>query len=115
MRSDVDTQCIEKMLSYCNRAFALLEKCKYDYEIFKNDEFYLAFPMIEMQIGEITTHFTEEFKENTKNEMPWQMMKRMRNMFAHAYDDMEGKIIWDTAIIDIPELKKFCEKYLREI
>jgi uncharacterized protein with HEPN domain len=114
MRGNVDRQCLEKMLSYCDRAIALLEICEYNYERFKSDQFFLSISMIEMQMGEITTHLTEEFKKDTKNQVPWQMMKDMRNMFAHAYDGMDRKIIWDTAIESIPELKKFCENYLNE-
>jgi len=41
-------------------------------------------------------------------------MKAMRNMFAHAYSSMSRKIIWDTAVNDIPALLKFCSKILQE-
>jgi uncharacterized protein with HEPN domain len=114
MRGNVDRQCLEKMLSYCDRAITLLEECNYDYEKFKSDKFFLSISMIEMQMGEITTHLSKEFRDNTENIIPWRMMKNMRNMFAHAYDDMEAKAIWKTAVEDIPELKKFCESYLEE-
>ncbi|MDR0987258.1 MAG: DUF86 domain-containing protein [Ruminococcus sp.] len=114
MRGDINRQCLEKILSYSDRAIALLKKCNYDYETFRSDEFYLSISMIEMQIGEITNHFTTEFKTETKDEIPWNLIKSMRNLFAHAYDGMDSKVIWDTAVNDIPILKSFCETYLKE-
>lgn len=38
----------------------------------------------------------------------------MRNMVAHSYGSMDRQIIWETAIVDIPTLKQFCEEQLEE-
>ncbi|MDR0903831.1 MAG: DUF86 domain-containing protein [Ruminococcus sp.] len=113
MHVDVDRQCLEKILSYCDRTIALLEKCNFDYETFRSDEFYLSISMLLMQIGEITGHFTAEFKTATENQIQWKLMKSMRNMFAHNYDNMDSQIIFSTATKNIPELKTFCEETLK--
>ena len=36
----------------------------------------------------------------------------MRNLVAHNYGSMSRDIIWETASVDIPTLKTFCEEQL---
>ena len=36
----------------------------------------------------------------------------MRNRFAHNYMGMDVKMIWDTALREVPKLKAFCEEQL---
>lgn len=50
----------------------------------------------------------------TSEEMNWQQIKAMRNIVAHHYGKIELKIVWDTAMIDIPLLRAFCERQLGE-
>jgi uncharacterized protein with HEPN domain len=38
----------------------------------------------------------------------------MRNLYAHHYEEMKIRDIWNTAVNDIPLLQAFCEKYLEE-
>jgi uncharacterized protein with HEPN domain len=38
----------------------------------------------------------------------------MRNRLAHAYDDIENALIWDTAIHDVPVLREKLETYLAD-
>ena len=39
-------------------------------------------------------------------------MKGMRNLVAHSYGSMNRRIIWETAVMDIPVLKRFCEEQI---
>ena len=39
----------------------------------------------------------------------------MRNMFAHDYGSMDIDRIWDTVVMDIPELENYCEEALNQI
>lgn len=64
-----------------------------------------------MQIGELANHLSEDFKESNRN-MPWHLIRAMRNWFAHSYYEMDVNRIWDTATNDIPALRKFCESVL---
>jgi uncharacterized protein with HEPN domain len=65
-----------------------------------------------MQIGELVGGLSEEFKSATRSQMPWGMMKGMRNIFAHAYITI-GKIdVWETASQDIPNLLRFCDSVI---
>ena len=39
-------------------------------------------------------------------------IKGMRSLIAHNYGSMSRDIIWETASVDIPALKNFCEEQL---
>jgi uncharacterized protein with HEPN domain len=67
-----------------------------------------------MQIGEISSGLSEEFKEQTRSQVPWGLVKSMRNMFAHDYASMDKATVWETATEDIPTLLHFCERTIEK-
>ena len=67
-----------------------------------------------LQIGEIAGNLSEEFRKETSNEMPWNMIKGMRNLLAHAYGEIDAEKLWDTVLNDLPSLKSFCDRYLTQ-
>jgi uncharacterized protein with HEPN domain len=114
MRDKKDIQIIEKILTYCKKIATIMEKHKFNFTEFESDdEFFGAISMFEMQIGELSGHLTTEFRNETQNIIPWRGIKGMRNLYAHEYDKMEIKDIWDTALKDIPKLIEFCEHYIK--
>ena len=54
-------------------------------------------------IGEATRMISEDFK-NAHPEVPWAVMKQMRNILVHSYMQTNMDIVWDTAAKDVPEL-----------
>ena len=38
-------------------------------------------------------------------EVPWADIRGIGNQLRHAYDQLDGDIIWNTATISVPELK----------
>jgi len=60
-------------------------------------------------IGEAATHLPIEIQEQYKD-IPWGMMKGIRNVLAHEYFGIDLKIIWKTVKEDLPALKKLLEK-----
>jgi uncharacterized protein with HEPN domain len=67
-----------------------------------------------MQIGELAGGLSDEFKDKTRVQMPWGLMKGMRNHFAHGYATMEKSDVWETATKDIPNLLLFCCRVIEE-
>ena len=65
-----------------------------------------------LQIGELGSRLSQEFREATANRVQWGPIKGMRNLVAHSYGSMSRDIIWETAVTDIPVLKEFCEEQL---
>jgi hypothetical protein len=65
-------------------------------------------------IGELVKSFSDEFLEHSE-EIPWKLIRDMRNIFAHAYhQNINFTIVWETMQHDIPMLRAFCADVLKE-
>ena len=56
-------------------------------------------------IGEASSHLPPEIQEQFKD-VPWGMMKGIRNILAHEYFGIDLEIVWKTVTEDLPVLKK---------
>lgn len=65
-----------------------------------------------MQIGELTTHLTDDFKQ-TYTGMPWIQIKALRNLVAHNYGKIDEESLWETVTGDIPKLKNYCSSIVK--
>lgn len=102
------------MLKYCRDVIKLTERFGKNYEAFRDDMAYrYSISMAVYQVGELSNHLTEEFKAN-HSDIPWRIIRGMRNWFAHNYYGMDIIKIWEAAADDIPELAEFCKKVLAE-
>jgi uncharacterized protein with HEPN domain len=63
--------------------------------------------MCVLQIGELTTHLSEDFKIS-HSEVPWKAIKDMRNVAAHRYHTFGIEELFKTITEDIPNLQVFC-------
>ena len=54
-------------------------------------------------IGEAAAAVSDEFK-TVHPDIPWAVMKQMRNILVHEYMQTSMDIVWDTAVKDVPEL-----------
>lgn len=59
-----------------------------------------------LQIGELTSHLSGEFKKETKADIYWPAIKAMRNLLAHNYGAVDIDRVWETIIREIPLLLK---------
>ena len=66
-----------------------------------------------IQIGELAGQLSDDFKSE-RREVPWRLIKDMRNIFAHDYSRVDNEIVWDTLKRSIPDLQDKCEKILAE-
>lgn len=111
-----DRTIIAHILEYCEQIDECFSRFGNSHEAFLSDVIFRnAVSMAELQIGELSGRLTENFKEKTKEEIPWKEIRGMRNIFAHNYLGMDVEIIWEAATNDIPVLKKFCEDQLGEL
>ena len=78
-----------------------------------NMAFQCSTNMCIMQIGELTTKLSEEFKEKN-NVVPWRLIRATRNITAHDYEKIDFKHMWQTLIEDIPKLKTQLTDILEE-
>ena len=59
-------------------------------------------------IGEAAYMLSQEFK-NSHSEIPWDDIIRMRHVLVHGYATILPELLWNTALIDVPQLKKEIE------
>ena len=100
-----DQTIADKILEYCAEIETILARLNHSEKAFLKDKglsagtvFYIA------QIGKLTAHFSDEFKEE-HSEIPWREIKGMRNILIHEYHTASPKTIWETATEDIPSLR----------
>ena len=104
------------MKEYCEQIDKTFDMFGKNIEDFNNNVIFRnAISMPIFQIGELVNHLTSEYIEETKEAINWNEVRGMRNRFAHGYYDMDYSIIFDTAIKDIPVIKKFIDKQLKNL
>lgn len=103
---------LRHIMDYCEEIDKTINRFGNEYEVFSKDTVYQnAVALCVLQIGELTTHFTEEFK-NTYHEMPWNQIKALRNVVAHNYGKIDKETLWETISSDIPQLQSYCKNIL---
>ena len=56
-----------------------------------------------MVIGEAANHIPDQVQE-THSDVPWALMRAMRNRVVHVYFDVDPGVLWDTVHTDLPNL-----------
>ena len=98
-----DLQRIRHMRDYCIEIEKTIARYGKEFGRFDTDADYqrsISFSIL--QIGELSSGLSAEYQEATSGKMQWGAIKGMRNMVAHNYGNMDRKIIWETAVTDIP-------------
>ena len=104
---------IAQILAHCEDISAFLDRCGRDPEAFVRDRmFFNAVSMSVLQIGELANGLSEEYRAATARQMPWNMIRGMRNALAHTYGQIDEDVMWNTVINDVPKVRAFCEKEL---
>ncbi len=62
-------------------------------------------------IGEAATHVPDDVQQ-AHPEVPWAVMKAMRNRLVHVYFSVDPQIVWDTIHNDLPPLIEPLRKLL---
>ena len=113
-KRDTDKIVVQKIISYCDNIAELMKKYNSSFETYLSDiSFQYSCNMCILQIGELTTRLTDKFKEQ-HNEIPWRLIKAMRNVHAHDYESVSLEHVWGTLTKDIPALREKMEKLLSE-
>ena len=98
--------CIDRIGSYTlglsfddfSKNFMAVEACLYNIQI----------------IGEAVSHLPVEVKEK-ETQIPWLLIKGMRNRLIHEYFGTDLSLVWDTIKIDLPSLKIKLENIKAEL
>lgn len=113
MQKSPDLQILEHIRDYCLEIEKSIERYGNSFDVFDEDKDYqrsISFSIL--QIGELSSRLSQEYREKTRSRIQWGPIKGMRNLVAHSYGSMSREVIWETAVNDIPVLKEFCEEQL---
>ncbi|GHV33662.1 hypothetical protein FACS1894187_02560 [Synergistales bacterium] len=95
---------VQRMSEYCEEIPETIERFGDSLETFSTDRDYQkSVGMSIFQIGELSTHSTKEFQEKY-DEIPWEKIRKIRNLVGHEYEQMDIKKVWGVAKEDIPSL-----------
>lgn len=104
-----DIAILKKIIKYCDQIDMTKARFGATLEALSSDEIYLnASAMCILQIGELTSHLTTEFRQQY-NGMPWKQIKDMRNIAAHHYGEFSAARLWATMENDIAPLRDYCQ------
>ena len=105
---------IQHIVRYCDEIAETMARFGSEEESFFADKDYrksIALSLLE--IGELAKGLSSEFRGDTK-EMHWNLIIGMRNTVAHQYSKIELDTLFNTARIEVPQLKAFCETVLEK-
>lgn len=65
-----------------------------------------AVSMSLLTIGEMVGRVAQDYPGFLEQhpEIPWSIIRAMRNRVAHGYYELDFSIVWDTVLTDLPEL-----------
>lgn len=103
---------LEKTISEIDIAFEMLENA--DLTIFLGDEkLKRAVGMTVINIGELVKNISDELRSE-HSEVPWKAVAGMRDIAAHKYQTLRMEDVYNTVLIDFPDLKNTLLKILEE-
>lgn len=114
MEDNRNADVLLRIISYCNEILATIQRFGEDYTVFAQDSVYKnAVALCVLQIGELTMHLTNDFKQAYTG-IPWTQIKALRNVVAHNYGKIDEESLWETITGDIPKLKDYCSSIIQQ-
>lgn len=108
-----DLQRLEHIRDYCDEIQKTIARYGKSFDIFDADaDYQRSVSFCILQIGELSSRLSPEYREATADRIQWGPIKGMRNLVAHSYGSMSRDIIWETAVTDIPVLRRFCDQQI---
>ncbi|MBQ0026010.1 MAG: DUF86 domain-containing protein [Lachnospiraceae bacterium] len=108
-----DRAILLRIKKYCEDIGIFIDRFGENYDVFTTDRAYFnAVSMCVFQIGELSGKLSEDYRDETSDQIPWQDIKGMRNIVAHDYGSIDEELLWETVIEDIPALRRFCTAQL---
>ena len=106
-------QILKHIISYADQINEATSLFNGNLEQLKNNTVYRnAVALCVLQIGELSNHLTEDYRNLTSGEIPWREIRGLRNIVAHHYGKIDYELLWETVSFDVPNLKSFCEKQI---
>lgn len=99
---------LQDIITAANHIISFTEGYSQDELAVDKLRFFVVVKNVEI-IGEAAFMLSLEFKEK-HNEIPWNDIIRMRHVLVHGYATILPELLWHTALVDVPLLKKQIEE-----
>lgn len=110
-----DRQCLCKIRDYCVDIQETIGEYGAFFETFQENRGYrYTCSFCVLQIGELVSGLSDEYRAATQGRVSWRQMKAMRNIVVHNYGSVDMEIVWEVMMNDIPNLIQFCDEQLAE-
>ena len=84
-----------------------------DFDVFRTDAKTLRAVELDFSvIGEAANQIPDEV-EQVHTQVPWTLMRAMRNRLVHAYFSVDERLLWETIQNDLPVLVPALQSLLR--
>ena len=103
---------LQDIIEHADNVAMLIDGFSLDTFISDKRTYYSVMKNVEI-VGEAAYMLTKSFK-NAHPEIPWKIVQGMRHVLVHDYACIDIKELYNTAISDIPLLRKQVEKYLTD-
>jgi len=64
-------------------------------------------------IGEAAAHMPDDV-QRAHPDVPWALMKAMRNRLVHVYFEVDPQVVWDTIRQDLPGVESSIQRMLED-
>ena len=84
-----------------------------DFETFKTDVKTIKAVQLDFIIIGEAAHYIPDDVRSSHPEIPWHLMRAMRNRLVHVYFSVDPNIVWDTIQNDLPPLVEPLKRLLK--
>lgn len=106
-----DQKRLHKIREYCTDIQETMAQYGASFEVFQASRSYKYIcSFCILQIGELVSGLSEEYRAATQSRVSWRQMKAMQNIVVHDYGSVDMEIVWEVMMTDIPNLIQFCDE-----
>ena len=103
---------LEDIIEYSNNVTMLIEGYSFEKLVADKRTYYSVMKNVEV-VGEAAYMITKAFKK-AHPATPWKFVQGMRHVLVHDYANIVSETLYDTAVNDIPVLRRQVAQYLAE-
>ena len=117
MRSNKDLIVLSKIVSQCQNIDKANIHFGFNVNLFFDESKGIVYRnavfMPILQIGELVNDLSEDIKERL-DYIPWNYIRRMRNVFAHSYECIDYEMAWETVTKDVYKMQKHLRTFISD-
>lgn len=104
---------LQNIIEYADNVIMLIKGYSLDDFLSDKRTYYAVMKNVEI-VGEAAYMLTNDFKV-AHPATPWKVVQGMRHVLVHDYANIDATELYNTALNDIPVLRKQVARYLEEI